>query len=58
MEDPVEIINNKLEVQAFEHVEDKIKLLGFFKSEDSECKLSGTPCLSVQGLDFQQGVLD
>ncbi|XP_069862519.1 calsequestrin-2 [Dipodomys merriami] len=36
IEDPVEVINNKLEVQAFERVEDQIKLLGFFKNEDSE----------------------
>uniref|UniRef100_A0A8D1DVH3 Calsequestrin n=1 Tax=Sus scrofa TaxID=9823 RepID=A0A8D1DVH3_PIG len=36
IEDPVEIINSKLEVQAFERIEDHIKLIGFFKSEDSE----------------------
>ncbi|XP_059231817.1 calsequestrin-2 [Mustela nigripes] len=36
IEDPVEIINSKLEVQAFERIEDQIKLIGFFKSEDSE----------------------
>ncbi|XP_031230856.1 calsequestrin-2 [Mastomys coucha] len=36
IEDPVEIVNNKLEVQAFERIEDQIKLLGFFKNEDSE----------------------
>ncbi|KAF3813268.1 hypothetical protein GH733_018432 [Mirounga leonina] len=36
IEDPVEIINSKLEVQAFERIEDRIKLIGFFKSEDSE----------------------
>ncbi|ERE90961.1 calsequestrin-2 [Cricetulus griseus] len=36
IEDPVEIVNNKLEVQAFERIEDHIKLLGFFKNEDSE----------------------
>jgi hypothetical protein len=36
----VEIVNNKLEVQAFERIEDQTKLLGFFKNEDSECKLS------------------
>lgn len=43
IEDPVEIINSKLEVQAFERIEDQIKLIGFFKSEDSECKLSISP---------------
>uniref|UniRef100_A0A8C8ZM85 Calsequestrin n=1 Tax=Prolemur simus TaxID=1328070 RepID=A0A8C8ZM85_PROSS len=36
IEDPVEILNTKLEVQAFERIEDQIKLIGFFKSEDSE----------------------
>nr|BAG57061.1 unnamed protein product [Homo sapiens] len=36
IEDPVEIISSKLEVQAFERIEDYIKLIGFFKSEDSE----------------------
>uniref|UniRef100_A0A8C0L5W9 Calsequestrin n=1 Tax=Canis lupus dingo TaxID=286419 RepID=A0A8C0L5W9_CANLU len=36
IEDPVEIINSKLEVQAFERIEDQIKLIGFFKSEESE----------------------
>uniref|UniRef100_A0A2K6S0E6 Calsequestrin n=1 Tax=Saimiri boliviensis boliviensis TaxID=39432 RepID=A0A2K6S0E6_SAIBB len=38
IEDPVEILSSKLEVQAFERIEDQIKLIGFFKSEDSECK--------------------
>lgn len=47
IEDPVEIINSKLEVQAFERIEDHIKLIGFFKSEDSECKLSVSPSLSL-----------
>uniref|UniRef100_G1PTK3 Calsequestrin n=2 Tax=Myotis lucifugus TaxID=59463 RepID=G1PTK3_MYOLU len=36
IEDPVEVIGSKLEVQAFERIEDHIKLIGFFKSEDSE----------------------
>lgn len=36
----MEVVNNKLEVQAFERIEDQIKLLGFFKNEDSECKFS------------------
>uniref|UniRef100_A0A4X2KPN1 Calsequestrin n=1 Tax=Vombatus ursinus TaxID=29139 RepID=A0A4X2KPN1_VOMUR len=36
IEDPVEIINSKLEVQAFERIDDYIKLIGYFKSEDSE----------------------
>lgn len=36
MEDPVEIINSKLELQAFDHLEEEIKLIGYFKGEDSE----------------------
>ncbi|ETE61247.1 Calsequestrin-2, partial [Ophiophagus hannah] len=36
MEDPVEIINNKLELSAFDHMEEEIKLIGYFKGEDSE----------------------
>ncbi|ELK05947.1 Calsequestrin-2 [Pteropus alecto] len=54
IEDPVEIINSKLEVQAFERIEDQIKLIGFFKTEDSECKLSVKPRLSVWWLGSQQ----
>lgn len=53
IEDPVEVLNNKLEVQAFERIEDQIKLIGFFKSEDSECKFSVNPSLSVKSLDSQ-----
>ena len=37
MEDPVEIINSKLELQAFDYLEEEIKLIGYFKGEDSEC---------------------
>lgn len=47
IEDPVEVIGSKLEVQAFERIEDHIKLIGFFKSEDSECKLSVNSSLLV-----------
>uniref|UniRef100_A0ACB8ESX4 Uncharacterized protein n=1 Tax=Sphaerodactylus townsendi TaxID=933632 RepID=A0ACB8ESX4_9SAUR len=36
MEDPVEIINNKLELQGFDRIEEEMKLIGFFKGEDSE----------------------
>lgn len=46
----MEIVNNKLEVQAFERIEDQIKLLGFFKNEDSECKLSVNTSLWVRRL--------
>ncbi|KAM8820963.1 CASQ2 protein, partial [Eudromia elegans] len=36
LEDPVEIINNKLELQAFDQIDEEIKLIGYFKGEDSE----------------------
>ncbi|KAL8202438.1 UNVERIFIED_CONTAM: Calsequestrin-2, partial [Gekko kuhli] len=36
MEDPVEIVNNKLELQGFDHMEEEMKLIGYFKGEDSE----------------------
>ncbi|NXI49825.1 CASQ2 protein, partial [Chloroceryle aenea] len=36
LEDPVEIINSKLELQAFDQIDDEIKLIGYFKGEDSE----------------------
>lgn len=32
----MEIINSKLELQAFDRIEDEIKLIGYFKGEDSE----------------------
>lgn len=57
IEDPVEIINSKLEVQAFERIEDHIKLIGFFKSADSECKLPGRSHLSVSRLGSGQCAL-
>lgn len=49
IEDPVEIINSKLEVQAFERIEDHIKLIGFFKSEESERKCLSTPACQSKG---------
>uniref|UniRef100_A0A2K5KJU7 Calsequestrin n=1 Tax=Cercocebus atys TaxID=9531 RepID=A0A2K5KJU7_CERAT len=56
IEDPVEIISSKLEVQAFERIEDHIKLIGFFKSEDSEVakKLS----LKMNEVDFYEPFMD
>lgn len=40
LEDPVEIINSKLELQAFDQIDDEIKLIGYFKGEDSERKMN------------------
>lgn len=36
LDDPVEIIDNTLELRAFDRMEEEIKLIGFFKSQDSE----------------------
>ncbi|XP_061548168.1 calsequestrin-2-like [Phycodurus eques] len=34
LEDPVEIINNPMELRAFERIEEDIRLIGYFKGED------------------------
>lgn len=36
MEEPVEVIGNALELRAFDRMEEDIRLIGFFKNEDSE----------------------
>lgn len=36
LEDPVELIEGERELQAFENLEDENKLIGYFKSKDSE----------------------
>ncbi|KAF0022002.1 hypothetical protein F2P81_025745, partial [Scophthalmus maximus] len=36
MEEPVEVIGNALELRAFDRMEEDIRLIGYFKSEDSE----------------------
>uniref|UniRef100_A0A8C0NG78 Calsequestrin n=2 Tax=Boreoeutheria TaxID=1437010 RepID=A0A8C0NG78_CANLF len=36
LEDPVELIEGERELQAFENIEDEIKLIGYFKNKDSE----------------------
>ncbi|KAB0394722.1 hypothetical protein E2I00_017345 [Balaenoptera physalus] len=36
LEDPVEFIEGERELQAFENIEDENKLIGYFKSKDSE----------------------
>ncbi|CAL1598302.1 unnamed protein product [Knipowitschia caucasica] len=38
LEDPVEMINNAMEIRAFERMEEDIRLIGFFKGEDSYFK--------------------
>ncbi|CAL8308541.1 unnamed protein product [Merluccius merluccius] len=35
LEDPVELISNAMELRAFERMEEDIRLIGFFKGEDS-----------------------
>uniref|UniRef100_A0A3Q2CGJ3 Calsequestrin n=1 Tax=Cyprinodon variegatus TaxID=28743 RepID=A0A3Q2CGJ3_CYPVA len=36
LEEPVEIIENALELKAFDRMEEDIRIIGYFKSEDSE----------------------
>ncbi|XP_076004917.1 calsequestrin-2-like [Genypterus blacodes] len=38
LEDPVEIINSAMELRAFERMEEDIRLIGYFKGEDSHFK--------------------
>uniref|UniRef100_A0A3Q4AMW8 Calsequestrin n=1 Tax=Mola mola TaxID=94237 RepID=A0A3Q4AMW8_MOLML len=38
LEDPVEMINNAMELRAFERMEEDIRLIGYFKGEDSYFK--------------------
>ncbi|KAK0134000.1 Calsequestrin-2 [Merluccius polli] len=38
LEDPVELISNAMELRAFERMEEDIRLIGFFKGEDSHYK--------------------
>ncbi|XP_035533709.1 calsequestrin-2-like [Morone saxatilis] len=38
LEDPVEMINNAMELRAFERMEEDIRLIGYFKGEDSYYK--------------------
>ncbi|XP_037552552.1 calsequestrin-2-like [Nematolebias whitei] len=38
LEDPVEIISNAMELRAFERMEEDIRLIGYFKGEDSHFK--------------------
>lgn len=53
LEDPVEIINSKLELQAFDEIDEEIKLIGYFKGEDSERKMN----LFLMGLGAWLGAL-
>lgn len=53
LEDPVEILNSKLELQAFDQIDDEIKLIGYFKGEDSERKMN----MFLMGLGAWLGVL-
>ncbi|XP_028998747.1 calsequestrin-2-like [Betta splendens] len=38
LEDPVEMINNAMELRAFERMEEDIRLIGYFKGQDSHYK--------------------
>lgn len=57
LEDPVEIINSKLELQAFDRIEEEIKLIGYFKGEDTERETD--LLLGLDGLwEGDSGILD
>lgn len=36
LDDPVEVIDNALELQAFDRMEEDIRLIGYFKNLESE----------------------
>lgn len=36
LDDPVEVIGNALELQAFDRMEEDIRVIGYFKSPESE----------------------
>ncbi|KAG5282996.1 hypothetical protein AALO_G00037110 [Alosa alosa] len=36
MEDPVEVLDNALELRAFDRMDDEIRVVGYFKNQDSE----------------------
>lgn len=36
LEDPVELISNSMELRAFDNLEEDIRLIGYFKNEESE----------------------
>ncbi|PKU34861.1 calsequestrin-2 [Limosa lapponica baueri] len=59
LEDPVEIINSKLELQAFDQIDEEIKLIGYFKGEDSEpLPLGETLGLKMNEVDFYEPFMD
>lgn len=43
----MEVIGNALELRAFDRMEEDIRLIGYFKSEDSERE-----CAAVEGCFF------
>lgn len=49
-EDPVEVINSKLELQGFDRLEEHIKLIGYFKGEDTERAFIVTEFLELGGI--------
>lgn len=54
LEDPVEMINNAMELRAFERMEEDIRLIGYFKGEDScqsTSKLSDALVVSLTSPD-------
>uniref|UniRef100_A0A674EXK3 Calsequestrin n=1 Tax=Salmo trutta TaxID=8032 RepID=A0A674EXK3_SALTR len=47
LEDPVELISNPMELRAFERMEEDIRLIGYFKGEDS-CDQTCVMCVVMQ----------
>ncbi|KAM4702484.1 calsequestrin-2-like [Discoglossus pictus] len=41
IEDPVEIINSHQELKALDRMEEETRVIGYFKSKDSECEYGG-----------------
>lgn len=42
LDDPVEIIDNALELQAFDRMEEDIRVIGYFKNPKSERKFNAS----------------
>lgn len=45
----MEVIGNALELRAFDRMEEDIRLIGYFKNEDSECECTAV-CVNVKTL--------
>lgn len=57
LEEPVEVIGNALELRAFDRMEEEIRLIGYFKSEDSERKCVGPSARDDMNVKFHLATL-